>query len=326
MLLIGETIENKLSKSSFDLITFIRDIAIINLAKTIMIIPGKDVRTVSEKINQKEGIDTLALEHDSLMYPNPLLLAKALISVISKKLPAYICLSHNMLNCQIAGILAHHLSVPCISAVESFSESDDGDIIFRRSIFNGKLKAEIKPQHIETVIITIISNIPSNPSPIKEFDNRAKVMIEKVYAQENNFIPINIKKREDNDRSLEEAEVIVSAGKGIGKAENISLIQDTASIFNHSTIGASRVVCDLGWLPYSKQIGETGKKVNPQLYLACGISGSTQHLAGIKDAKMIIAINSDPQAVIFNIAQYGIIEDLKTFLPILIKKYQESLK
>ena len=120
--------------------------------------------------------------------------------------------------------------------------------------------------------------------------------------------------------ALEEAEIVVAAGRGIGEEENLSLVHSLAGVFRKGTVGCSKPICDLKWLPYSRQVGATGKIISPKLYLAAGISGSQQHLSGIKGAKWVIAINRDKNAVIFSVADFGIVEDLTTFIPILIEK------
>ena len=122
---------------------------------------------------------------------------------------------------------------------------------------------------------------------------------------------------------LEDADVIVSAGRGIGKRENLELIRETASIFLNPAIGASRPVCDNRWLPFNQQVGITGKTVMPKLYIACGISGSQQHIAGMKNSQCIVAINKDPNAAIFSVADYCVVEDILSFLPLLVKTYME---
>jgi electron transfer flavoprotein alpha subunit len=120
------------------------------------------------------------------------------------------------------------------------------------------------------------------------------------------------------DSTLKDGEVIVSAGRGIGKKENLSLIKRLAASFPKSAVGASRSVCDLGWLEHKHQIGTTGQSVSPKLYVACGISGAFQHVSGIKGAQTIVAINTDPHAAIFRVAHYCILEDLTTFIPVLL--------
>jgi electron transfer flavoprotein alpha subunit len=118
---------------------------------------------------------------------------------------------------------------------------------------------------------------------------------------------------------IEDADIIVSGGRGLGKPENFALIQELATAMG-AALGSSRPPVDDGWIPYSHQVGQTGKTVRPKLYVACGISGSVQHMAGMGTSENIVAINSDPNAPIFEIATWGIVGDLFEVVPILIEK------
>jgi electron transfer flavoprotein alpha subunit len=124
--------------------------------------------------------------------------------------------------------------------------------------------------------------------------------------------------------NLTDADIIVSAGRGIGDPKNIELIRDLANVLG-AALGASRAVVDAGWIDYSHQVGQTGKTVGPKIYIACGISGAVQHMAGMSSSDIIIAINKNPDAPIFNIATYGIVGDLFIVVPALIKEFKAKI-
>ncbi len=191
---------------------------------------------------------------------------------------------------------------------------------------NGKLHLKITAD-TAPVVITVLpgafqpaDNAVNRPGQVEPVDFLPP-------AEEPGYYPLGLASLHDaDDADLEKADIIVAAGRGIGEEENLKLIQKVAAALPRAAVAASRPLCDLKWLPYSRQVGATGKTVAPRLYLACGISGAQQHLQGMQGSQMIVAINTDPRAAIFSYADYCIVEDVLTFLPVFLEKYKKFSK
>ncbi len=323
ILAILDTIANKPAPSGFELINFAEQFADTFSLDIQVVVAGSSIVDVAEKASCY-GHDVMGLEHNSLTHPNPDFLAKAVIPLIDDIKPRYVCFQHTMRGCQMAAHLSARLNMTCITAVQSFNAV--GDIpVFRRSLFNGKLTIDLSPT-TEQSVLTILPGAfaPADSSAVPR--NPGTVVIRKISDIDSPCRPLSMSESTEETVRLEESDVIISAGRGIGAQENLELIREVARLFPNSAVGASRIICDQKWLPYAHQVGVTGKTVSPRLYMACGISGSQQHISGMKGSQIIVAINTDPQAAIFSISDYIIIEDLKTFLPTLMQKHKELYK
>ncbi len=188
-----------------------------------------------------------------------------------------------------------------------------------RPAFGGNIMATILCRHARPQMATV------RPKVMKKLDpdpgRQVEIVREQVSLNEKTIVTkiVEIVREEGDEQvNLQDAEIIVSGGRGLRAAENFALIRELADVLG-AAVGASRATVDAGWIPAYHQVGQTGKTVQPKLYIACGISGAVQHLAGMSSSDCIVAINSDPNAPIFDVATYGIVGDLFEVVPALTK-------
>lgn len=196
-------------------------------------------------------------------------------------------------------------------------ESVDGNIVATRPIYAGKALIDVKVNS-ENKVFTIRPNVFNAG---ESSGNTSEVVEKSIDAPDLSTKVIEVKKAEGK-LDVAEASIIVSGGRGLKEAENFKLVEDLAEVLG-AAVGASRAVVDAGWRPHAEQVGQTGKTVSPNLYVALGISGAIQHLAGMRSSKYIVAINKDADAPIFQVADYGITGDVFEVVPALIEELKK---
>ena len=193
-----------------------------------------------------------------------------------------------------------------------------------RPAFGGNIMATIiSPAHRPQMATVRHKVFPESQSDMKRAGKIIRENVDNATLNSRSRL-LDIIDEIESTVNLAEADIIVSGGRGLKAPENFKLVEDLAKALG-AAVGASRAAVDSGWLPYSHQVGQTGKTVCPKIYIACGISGQIQHLVGMQSSKIIIAINSDPYAPIFKVANYGVVGDLFELLPALTKKLQKGL-
>ncbi len=204
-------------------------------------------------------------------------------------------------------------------------DANSGDVTCVRPTYGGNVQTEISFTKVRPQIATL------RPKAFKEAtknSSKSGEIIKKQISDDKLKQKTKVKevvKEKAAMANLTEADIIVSGGRGLKGPENFHLVQELAEVLGGAW-GATRAVVDAGWVPYPHQVGQTGKTVNPKLYIACGVSGAIQHLVGMQSSKTIVAINKDKDAPIFKVATYGVVGDVFEILPELTKKLKEVLK
>ncbi len=283
-----------------------------------------------EKINQnvydelsKLGVhQVFSAMDDTLNHYNPEILSPFFSDVIQTLDQQYILFSNTAIGKDLAPRLAHQFSSEMVSDIIDISIKD-GLLRFTRPIYGGKIFEYIQPE--ERVFVTIRANSFEETNLIRKMNTQINFVHSKKIEKLMYILKAATQKKE-SAQVLTEAEVIVCGGGGMKSKKNFEILYELADLLGAS-VGASRAAVDGGYISRSALIGQTGKRVKPKLYLAFGVSGSMQHAAGMSTAGYVVAVNQDPEALIFNFADFGIVGDLFQVLPLLIKelkKYKEN--
>lgn len=318
--LLIEHANNKIKPVSYELLAAALELQKLKPVAIQAIILGSGIDSLAAAFAEKTGLETMQLEIVGLTNYQSEIYRSALLELFQEFPVSYFLAAHSTQGLDILPALAVRLQASCLTAIEKI-ESRGHELVFQRSICGGKLVTEMTSQ----TRITLLTVQPGSFKPVQP-DSAAKGMVSKRFPdfQAKSILHVETKAPESDISVLKEAKVIVAAGRGIGDQENIELIRSLSKLFPRSAVAGSRPLCDLGWLNYNQQVGITGATVNPDLYIACGISGTSQHITGMKGSGYIVSINKDPKSAMFTISDLCIVEDLVTFIPIVIEQYQKQ--
>ena len=239
--------------------------------------------------------------------------ATLLAQLVSEKSPAAVLVSATAEGKEIAGRLAVKIGSGVLTDVVDVADG----FVAEHSIFGGGIIAHAKVRTGTPIIAVRPNAVAPEASPVSPAQEQVSVTLSDTDKGAKIVEKVVQEKGERPD--LTEAAIVVSGGRGVGGAENFSIIEGLADSLG-AAVGASRAATDAGWYPHSFQVGQTGKTVSPQLYIAVGISGAIQHRAGMQTSKTIVAINKDPEAPIFELVDYGVVGDLHQVVPALTEK------
>jgi electron transfer flavoprotein alpha subunit len=256
------------------------------------------------------------IEHDLLKEYTPDGYTVALKQIIEKHHPTYVLFPHTYQVRDFAPKLATALNRVLVSDVIGH-RIDDGKLILVRQLFQGKINADVRFAGDAPYFASIQAGA-FRADTLEAGSASIETFAPELNASQIRTKPLELFRESARAVDLTAADIIVSVGRGIKEADNIHIVKELADAFG-GELAASRPICDNGWLPMERQVGSSGQTVAPKMYLAVGISGAIQHLVGMKGSKTIVAINKDPEAPIFEVADYGIVGDLFEVVPALIE-------
>jgi electron transfer flavoprotein alpha subunit len=284
---------------------------------------GAGIGDLAAEVAKRDLAAVHVADAEALRTYTPGAYVAALAPAIRAAAPDFVVFPHSYQSVDYVPRLAQAVGAGLLPEVTGFSGGGEG-LLWKRPILGGKMQAQVKVQGEGTVLVSVQSGafqadgqaMGSSPATIQPLavdlsgvkPDREVLGVEQVGGEK---------------IDLTKADIIVAVGRGVGGADKMGVIEDLAKALG-AEIGASRPVIDNGWLPRDRQIGSSGQTVAPKLYLAAGISGAIQHLVGMKGATTIVAINKDPGAPIFTVADYGIVGDLHEVVPALTAAIREA--
>ncbi|HET7579035.1 MAG TPA: electron transfer flavoprotein subunit alpha/FixB family protein [Bacillales bacterium] len=318
-LVLAEAREGELRNVSFEAIAAGKELA--NGGEVAAVVCGDQVQGLGEKLVHYGAERVLTVEDEKLKNYTAEAYKQALHQVIESENPEVVVFGHTAIGKDLAPRLAAKLASGLVSDVTELSVDGD-NVELTRPIYAGK--AFEKKKITDGLLFVTIR--PNNIPALEEDEGLSgDVSAFDVNIQDLRTIVKEIVRKSTGDGvDLSEAKIVVSGGRGVKSEDGFQPLQELANVLG-AAVGASRGAADAGYCDYALQIGQTGKVITPDLYIACGISGAIQHLAGMSNSKCIVAINKDPEANIFNVADYGIVGDLFDVVPKLTEEFKAVL-
>lgn len=320
----AEQRDGVLTKVARQLLGKARELADTLGAKAIAVLMGQNVEALAEESIRYGADEVLLVEHPLLEHYRTDTYAKAMSTLINEKKPEIVLFGATHIGRDLAPRVAQRTHAGLTADCTGLDIDESERLLLQtRPAFGGNIMATIacpryRPQ-MSTVRPGVMRALPEDPY------RQGEITRVEVDLSEDDLMTriLEVVKEGKHTVDLEEAKIIVTGGRGLGGPDGFKLIEELATVLG-GAVGASRAAVDSGWISHDHQVGQTGKTVHPELYIACGVSGAIQHQAGMKDAKYIIAINKDPSAPIFQIADFGIVGDLYAVIPALVKEIEAA--
>jgi electron transfer flavoprotein alpha subunit len=319
LLVFAEQREGKFKKSSYEAVRATRTLADQLQGQCVALVVGSGVADTAGVLGTYGAQRVIAVEHALLARHSNTAFAKLIAETAKQEQASIVVLSASQMGRDLAPRIAIKLNAGLAADCVALTVQN-GDVIATRPVYAGKAQTDVR-------VTTAAKVFTLRPNVFTAIASGSAVQAEprqaSVTEQDCTSVVTSMKVASGRP-DVTEADIIVSGGRGMKGAEHFTLIEALADVVG-AGVGASRAVVDAGWRPHDEQVGQTGKTVSPTLYIACGISGAVQHLAGMSSSKYIVAINKDKDAPIFQVADYGIVGDVFEVLPALTAQLKTAL-
>lgn len=320
IIVFAEEKDGVLKKSAFEVTTAAHQLASeLGCSVTAVILSGTGVNEAASL--GRFGATEIVLGSDSAFAQHsPEGFVHAIVELARERSARAVLLPASSMGKDLGPRISAHMGAPLISDCVGLTVKD-GEITARRPVYAGKARWTVHSPH-DCFLASLRPNV-FTPSESGGGDVEPLALPDLELPQSRVTLKEVIKPEGKTTVELTEADIVVSGGRGMQGPENYNIIEDLASVLG-GAVGASRAAVDAGWRSHSDQVGQTGKTVSPNLYIACGISGAIQHLAGMSSSRVIVAINKDVEAPIFKVANYGIVGDLFEVVPALTEEVRKA--
>lgn len=322
ILVFAEQREGKLNRVTYEAVVAGQRLASELGQSVSIIIPGHNLGEIAAELASKQVSTVYTLDHELLASYTPDGFSLAMKQAIEQLQPYLVIFPHTYLVRDFAPKLATSLGKSLVGDCIAY-RNESGHLTLVRQIFQGKINADVTIQDTPTYFVSFQSGAyRGDDAAVATTPAEIKPLAVNLSAEQIRIKPMELFREAKQSVDLTQSKIIVSVGRGIKSAENIGIAEKLAAVLG-ADLGASRPICDNGWLPMDRQIGSSGQTVAPKLYIALGISGAIQHVVGMKNASTIVAINKDANAPIFDIADFGIVGDLFEIVPALTEELEK---
>lgn len=312
--IIAEHIKGKFEDITFEMLGKGKEIAGQLGGELVAVLIGHQVKGMASQLGAAAKV--ICVESPQLEHFSPETYARVACAVVTAHKPKLVLTGYTSMGMEIGPAISVENKVSLVSFVSNISVGSDG-ITAVSHLYGGKVNVECKPEGDNSLLSVLPGSFPADAGR-----SGGSPAMEDFAAPDLGKLSITFKRLiepEAGDVDITTQDILVSAGRGIQSDENLPLVNDLAAKLG-GTVSCSRPLVDSKWMPKTRQVGKSGLKVKPKLYLALGISGAPEHIEGMKDAGLIIAVNSDPKAPIFDYAHYGVVGDLFDLIPALSGK------